>query len=300
MAGQNNRPKRYDFLEELSMNELEELLRKSAELQPDNEDAFVDAIAEVIMRKEKENPTGRLPDIEEAWREFQTHYNTPEGQGMSLYPDEEDDGKEQAAPPTAKKRRRVFTFRNLAAAAAVIILCIVTILPPALGYENVFVMIGDWNDSFFHFVMSGGNADPTEDPTEETYASLQEAPDRNGVSVPVAPQIPSEFELVLLDVARHPEYGRIDYNAYYQVDQSDEQNMSIYIIQRDEPVKSRSYEKDETLVEIYPTNGIEHYIYENNGRISITWYTDVFECSLRADITIDEARSMIDSIYERQ
>lgn len=295
MAGQNNGPKRYDFLEELSMNELEELLRKSAELQPDNEDAFVDAIAEVIMRKEKENPTGRLPDIEEAWREFQTHYNTPEGQGMSLYPDEEDDGKEQAAPPTAKKRRRVFTFRNLAAAAVIAALCFVTILPAALGYENFFTMVGDWNDSFFHFVMSGGDADPTEDPTEETYESLQEALDRNGVSVPVAPQIPSKFELVLLDVARHPEYGRIDYNAFYRADKD---NMSIYIIQRDEPVKSRSYEKDGTLVEIYPVKEIEHYIYENNGRISITWYTDVFECSVQADISTEEAIALVDSIYE--
>lgn len=296
MAGQNNGPKRYDFLEELSMNELEELLRKSAELQPDNEDAFVDAIAEVIMRKEKENPTGRLPDIEEAWREFQTHYNTPEGRGMSLYPDEEDDGKGQAAPPAAKKRRRVFTFRNLAAAAVIAALCFVTILPAALGYENVFTMVGDWNDSFFHFVMSGGDADPTEDPTEETYESLQEALDRNGVSVPVAPKIPSEFDFVMVEVIRYPEYKRIDYNAFYQADQG---NMSIYIIQQEEPISNRAYEKDETLVEIYPANGIDHYIYENNGRISITWYTDVFECSLRADITVDEAKNMIDSIYER-
>lgn len=295
MAGQNNRPKRYDFLEELSMNELEELLRKSAELQPDNEDAFVDAIAEVIIRKEKENPTGRLPDIEEAWREFQTHYNTPEGRGMSLYPDEEDDGKGQSAPPAAKKKKRVFTFRNLAAAAVIAALCFVTILPAALGYENVFTMVGDWNDSFFHFVMSGGDADPTEDPTEETYESLQEALDRNGVSIPVAPKIPSKFELVLLDVARHPEYGRIDYNAFYRADKD---NMSIYIIQRDEPVKSRSYEKDGTLVEIYPVKEIEHYIYENNGRISITWYTDVFECSVQADISTEEAIALVDSIYE--
>ena len=41
MAGQNSGPKRYDFLEGLSMNELEELLRKSAELGQDDEDAFV-------------------------------------------------------------------------------------------------------------------------------------------------------------------------------------------------------------------------------------------------------------------
>lgn len=297
MAGQNNRPKRYDFLEKLSMSELEKLIRKSAELQQDDEDAFVDAITEVIMRKEKENPTGRLPDVDDAWREFQTHFNTPEGRGLSLYPDEEDDGKGQAMSSIAKKKRRVFTFRNIAAAAVLIVVCFVTILPPALGYENVFVMVGHWNDSFFHFVMPGGNSDPAEDPTEETYESLQEALDRNGVSVPVAPQIPSKFELVLLEVARHPEYGRTDYNAFYRADKD---NMSIYIIQRDEPVKSRSYEKDGTLVEIYPVNEIEHYIYENNGRISITWYTDVFECSLRADITVDEAKNIINSIYERQ
>lgn len=300
MAGQNSGPKRYDFLEGLSMNELEELLRKSAELGQDDEDAFVDAITEVIMRKEKENPTGCLPDVDDAWREFQTHFNTPEGQGLSLYPDEADDESGWATPPAAKKKRKAFIFRSFAAAAVIAALCFVTILPTALGYENVFVMVGHWNDALFRFVMPGGNSDPAEDPTEETYESLQEALDSNGVSVPVAPKIPSEFELALLDVARHPEYGRIDYNAYYQVGESDEQNMSIYIIQREKPVKSRSYEKDEALVEIYPTNGIEHYIYENNGRISITWYTDVFECSLRADITIDEARSMIDSIYERQ
>lgn len=296
MAGQNRGPKRYDFLEGLSMNELEELLRKSAELQQDNEDAFVDAIAEVIMRKEKENPTGRLPDIEEAWREFQTHYNTPEGQGLSLYPDEADDGNEQATPPITKKRRKVFTLRNFAAAAVLIVVCFATILPAALGYENVFTMVGDWNDSFFHFVMSGGDTDPTEAPAEETYASLQEALESNGVTVPVVPKIPSEFDFVTVKVTRYPEYKRIDYNAFYRAGQD---NMSIYIMQQDEPISNRSYEKDETLVEIYPANGIDHYIYENNGRISITWYTDVFECSLRADITVDEAKNMINSIYER-
>lgn len=297
MAGQNGRPKRYDFLEELSMNELEELLHKSAGLQQDEEGTFVDAIAEVIRRKEKEHPTGRLPDIEEAWREFQTHYNTPEGRGSSLYPDEEEDEEDHATPPVTKKKRRVLTFRNLAVAAVLIVVCFVAVLPPALGYENVFVMVGDWNDSLFRFVMSG-NADSTEAPTGETYASLQEALDHNGVSVPVAPQIPSEFELVRVRVMNYPEYGRVDYNAYYRVAQSDERNMSIYIVQRDKPISNRSYEKDETLVQIYQVNGIEHYIYENNGRISITWYTDVFECSVQAHISTEEAIELVDSIYE--
>lgn len=300
MAGQNSGPKRYDFLEGLSMNELEELLRKSAELGQDDEDAFIDAVAEVIMRKEKENPTGCLPDVDDAWREFQTHFNTPEGQGLSLYPDEADDESGQAAPPKPKKKRKVFTLRRFAVAAVIAALYFATILPTALGYENVFIMVGSWNDVLFHFMFPGQKTDLSETPSEDHYESLQDALDQNGVQIPVAPQIPSEFNLVIVKVTQYPEYGRTDFNAYYQADQTDERNMSIYIIQRNEPVKSRSYEKDEALVEIYPTNGIEHYIYENNGRISITWYTDVFECSLRADITIDEARSNIDSIYERQ
>lgn len=296
MAGQNKRPKRYDFLEELSMNELDELLRKSGELGQDDEDALVDAIAEVIERKEKEGPTGRLPDVDEAWREFQTHYNTPEGRGASLYPDEDAEEAAAAEPPAAKKRKKPWV-RTLVAVTAILVVCFVTVLPPALGYENVFVMVGEWNDAFFRFAASSQDDGSADDPTEETYESLQEALDSNGVTIPIAPQIPSEFDTVAVEVIRYSGSGRIDYNAFYRASQD---NMSIYIIQRDEPISKRSYEKDETLVEIYSANGIDHYIYENNGRVSITWYTDVFECSLRADIAVEEAKSIIDSIYERQ
>ena len=99
------------------------------------------------MRKEKENPTGCLPDVDDAWREFQTHFNTPEGQGLSLYPDEADDEIGQAAPPKPKKKRKVFTLRRFAVAAVIAALYFATILPTALGYENVFIMVGSWNDT---------------------------------------------------------------------------------------------------------------------------------------------------------
>lgn len=184
-------------------------------------------------------------------------------------------------------------------AAVIAALYFATILPTALGYENVFIMVGSWNDTLFHFVFPGQDPNPADTPTDEEYESLQDALERNGVNDQIAPKIPEAFELIMVEVIKYPEYGRIDYNAFYQVGQTDEQNMSIYIIQQDKPISTRSYEKDGTLVEIYPVNGIEHYIYENNGRVSVTWYTDVFECSLRGHITVDEARSMIDSIYER-
>lgn len=292
MTGQTNKPKRYEYLEGLSMEELEELLRESTELHREDEDAFIDAIADVIQRREEENPTGRLADVDEAWREFQTHFNTPEREGMSLYSDEKDEALDNVARPAAKKSRSVFTFRNIAA-AAIIAICFATVLPHALGYENIFEMVGHWNDSLFHFVLP--NQDPKETFSVGSYSSLSEALEENGVSIPLVPKISDEFELAVVEVTPFPEYKRTDFNAFYV---NGDRNISIYIVQRDEPVKTRSYEKDGTLVEIYQKNGIDHYIYENNGRVSITWYTDVFECSLRGDVSIEETRDLVDSIYE--
>lgn len=273
------------------MKDLEELLRESPEMGREDEEAFVDAIAEVIQRREKENPSGRLPDVEEALQEFQTHFNTPERDGMSLFPDEEDDVK--GSKKLAARRKGVaFSFRNLAA-AVLIVMCLAAILPAALGYENIFEMIGHWNDTLFHFVLSNQEAN---DPSDvEDYSSLEDALESNGATIAIAPKIPSEFELVAIEVTQFPEYKRIDYNAFYV---NGERNISIYIVQRDEPAKTRSYEKDGTLMEVYKVNDIDHYIYENNGRVSITWYTDVFECSFRGDVSIEEAEILVNSIYE--
>ena len=35
--------------------------------------------------KRRKHPTPSI-DVDEAWQEFQTYYNTPEGEGRSLYP----------------------------------------------------------------------------------------------------------------------------------------------------------------------------------------------------------------------
>lgn len=294
MAQKTSEVNSYGYLDDLSIEKLEELLLKSGELDREDEDAFLDAITEVIQRREREKPTGRLPDPDEAWREFQTHFNTTEGAGLSLFPDESDDASEAASSPMAK-RRKVFTLQNLIA-AAIFIVCLVAILPSALGYEGIADMVGHWSETVFRFAPRGQEPEFPEQPTEETYASLQEALERNGVTTPLAPILPGEFELEAMEVTRYPEYDRVDYNAFYQ---AGKQNISISIIQRKEPAKSRSYEKDEAPVEIYTENGIDHYIYENNGRVSITWYADVFECSVQAHISKQEAITLIHSIYER-
>lgn len=296
MAGKNDRPRQYEYLKDMSIEKLEEILKASDDLLPESEEAFIDAVAEEIVRRERENRTGRIPDVNEAKREFMSIYLSPEREGLVLFPDENEEEKPAVSfaelMDTPKKRR--LPVRGLAA-AAVIVLLATTALPPALGYESFSAMIGHWNDTVFRFVLSNQEPEAPSDTLEEAYESLQGALDANGVTIALAPKIPTEFETIEVYTTHFPEHGRTDYNAFYK---AGDQNLSIHYIQREEPVKTRSYEKDESLVEKHTVNDIEHYIYENNGRISITWYVDAFECFIQADISRDTAINLIDSIYE--
>lgn len=299
MTGQHERPKRYEYLKDMSIEELETLLT-SDDLHLENEDEFYDAVGEEIVRREREAPTGRIKNVDEAWQEFLAVYHSPEREGALLFPEGEAEAPDPASgaafagPEKGRKWRRAFSVQRLAA-AAVLALSITALLPPALGYESFAAMIGHWNDTVFHFGLAGQESDTPSDTLNE-YSSLDDALLSNGVTAQLAPKIPQGFEISAVDVERYSDLKRTDFSAFYQCE---ERNISIYIIQRDEPVMVRSYEKDETLVEVYSINGIEHYIYENNGRISANWYIDVFECSIRGDISVDDTKMMINSIYER-
>jgi hypothetical protein len=62
-------------LQNLTVEELECLLKDAVFPQSGSEnEKLVDAIIDAILKKETENPTGRLTDIESAWKEFQEHY----------------------------------------------------------------------------------------------------------------------------------------------------------------------------------------------------------------------------------
>ena len=74
------------YLEQLSTEQLEDILRADLASEDQENDEAVFHILEVLEKREKENPTGRLPDTDQAWKEFQQYYNIPEGEGQSLYP----------------------------------------------------------------------------------------------------------------------------------------------------------------------------------------------------------------------
>lgn len=61
---------KYHDLNRLSIDRLEKVLDAAVSAQPEKGE-FIDALLKVMAEKEKANPTGRVSDVERAWKEFQ-------------------------------------------------------------------------------------------------------------------------------------------------------------------------------------------------------------------------------------
>lgn len=75
---------KYDFIYDLSNEQLEELLRQTVE-EDQTDSEYIEFILEVMEEREKSKPENHLSDITQAWNDFQNIYNTPECEAKSLY-----------------------------------------------------------------------------------------------------------------------------------------------------------------------------------------------------------------------
>lgn len=298
----NNGSEKYAYLNRLSTEQLEELLRADFELpERDDTDAILH-ILEVIEKREEEHPTGRLSDVDQMWADFQQYYNIPEGEGLSLYPTEDEEVTETALQPQSAKVVRLRPALKLAGFVAAVVVGIFGLMVTAQAAGvDVFGAIGRWTNETFHFVASPGPSqnDGTANSTGHMgeYESLQAALDDYEITEIVVPTwVADGFKLVSVTVTELPDFGTVDFNAYYENDIGG--NISLSIIQR-EVAGSALYEKDDTLVTRHLAGDITHYIFDNNGRMVAAWYVGTLECSLKGDLSLANLEKMIDSIYER-
>ena len=301
----NDASKEYAYLNQLSTQELVELLRTDMELmehENENEEMIL-AILEVMEKREKARADGRLPDTKQAWEEFQTLYNTPEGENLSLYSTQAPEVRKDK--PSAAARRGRPTLRRILVIAAVVACLVVFALPAATGHENFLTMIGVWTDDSFQF---GPNGIPSQNPvaptkfvlTEDqgdTYETLQIALDTYGLtSVKEPTWFPDDMELKSASVFELQNLHRIDFNAFYQ---SEDATISILytLYQSGEPTSI--YEKDELKVQLYTVGGITHYVFENNGQRTVAWICGPFKCIIQTNLPEGDMEKIINSMYER-
>ena len=131
----------YAYLDQLSTEQLEDLLRTDLTVQDQSNEEVVFRILEILEQREREQPTGRLPDAGQGWAEFQQYYNIPEGEGVSLYsggpPVEEN-------PPSVLWMRVRQGIKACATAAAIfLVICGGILAGEICGFEPI-TALGLW------------------------------------------------------------------------------------------------------------------------------------------------------------
>lgn len=289
---------KYAYLNRLSTEQLEELLRADMEASKPGNDEVVFHILEVIAQRENQQPTGRIPDVEEAWEEFQREYDLPEGEGMSLYPGAP--GEEEPVPPVrrrsaASRRPRLHrrVKQSLVALTAVVIVVCGMAAAQAAGFD-VLGMLGQWTDEIFHFT-SGTESGESDAPMNENTRLLREALASVGIDEDLAPTwFPEGF------TAEEPTVETSNFNDIIYCFLSNENgyfiNITVAKYHSVEDVEIIDFEIKTDSVRQYSNERQTFYLFQNGDAIAATWTDGLFMEQISGNIQEDEIKLIIDSI----
>ena len=200
-----------------------------------------------------------------------------------------------SAVPEKRHSNKLFV-RALPFAAALMLL-LSSITAQAFGM-NVFSVIARWTAEIFR--LDGGSTPyatvslrPLEVDEESTYQSLEEAMEAFGIRAPLAPkEIPERFELVEVRAVNR-EFSLLIYADY----KSEDGELQI----RYNEVETQEFntlEKEDSIIFSFLAGGIEHNLVSDLGRQKATWRNGDFECKITGDLSEQELKTIIDSIYQ--
>lgn len=286
------------FLERLSIEELEALLKLSGD--PDDVELLFDTVVEEVVAREKENPTGRLPDVDTAWDELQMMYqdipvkggllpSKPEGTGSAGEND-----PALLAEPTADRPKRILlrkVMRTAAVMAAAVALCLALMVGAQATGVDVFGALARWTDETFHF--EAWSAEP--DYCEALHDTIQEALDAQGISGEFVPTwYPNGFSITNT-MTMEDELG-VSIRILLSNKAGDSIAISIEQYKQKGFVDPQIFEIEAETVEEYLSNGKTYYIFANKDSITATWSNGIILQKIWGGLTLQEFRTIIGSI----
>ena len=189
-------------------------------------------------------------------------------------------------------------------AALVALLLLLTVATAAAGYD-IWRMLAEWTAE--QITLAPGQIeyiDPDdlhipEEPGE--YTDLQEALTAYGLNRSVVPKwLPEGFVQIHLDIEAAAKGSLIIFYALYQWEKNPLViQVNIYLEDEERVYDSfGNFQKDEGDPIPYEAGGITHLLTTNAGRPVALWANGPAECYIGGDITMEELKQMIDSIYE--
>lgn len=274
------------ILEMMTAEQLEELLRQDAAAETSQfsgEDIL--EIMEVIERKKNEVEKPQ-PDVDAAWQDFKENYL---GKAALYVPDmDEETDSRPADSSRITPKKTVFRYLRTALIAAVLIVVLCT---TAVG-KSLFRTIADWTRETFTFRDGEENKDAT-----DIFSSLQYGLTEYS-ELALVPTWAPKGTVEIDGVTMMEQANKTRISAYYQTPDGE---FCIVILLYDTKPEQYTYlyEKDDVAVaEEYVSNGIVHQIVRNEETNTAVWAYDTAECSIHGDLSIDELKKMVDSIYE--
>ena len=292
---------KYAYLNRLSTEQLEELLRMDLEESKAGNEDVVFHILEVIEQRENKHPTRCVPDVDKAWAEFQEYYNVPEGAGISLYPCEtEPNGNADDTVELSllrKPRLRRCLKQALVAVVAIVAVFGGMVVAQASGFD-VFGTIGRWTDNVFHFEPStdeSGKSTGVHGGNTLEYDALREALVSVGINENLVPTwCPAGFTAGVPQVVT----TNVSDAVYFSL--ADESGAYIYldflVYNSERYLEDTLLEKDTSGVELYSNGHQTFYILSNVDTTTAIWSDGLLMEQLSGNVSEDVLKKLIDSI----
>jgi len=286
MSAENKKQQLRSMLAGKSTAELEELLAlEAADLDAAEPNAdFIATVLEVMAERESAQNEELT---EKAWKDFQEYY--------SLRKQEETDKVEEV--PRDHRRKTEHRQRSPKIARVIRIGVAAAVLTVLLGSTvfgwNFFRAVADWTAETFHFLTGQERQGPTEENVFR-HQRLSVEKKTEVCAVPSWSPVGAKANGVPRETIRT---DRFIVRAAYTVGTRE---FTVLITIHDTPPETYdvTYQKNTTIEEEYLAGGITHYIMGNTETLSAMWLNGCVEGHIQGELTVEELRQMIDSIYE--
>lgn len=284
---QNRSNQGFSRFDNMTNEELEEFLRLDVQ-KTEGEESDLEMLLYVmevlaVRKKNSENP-GKTAG--EAFKTFKEHY----------MPDDSDDtaqvsSKVQVINIKPTRRLRPWLSRLVATAAILALVLASSITVHAMGID-IWDIIVTWTQETFQ--LRSSKSDETNEAAandQRKYTDLQQLLSESGIAQTLVPSfIPDGYELADLKTTESP--VQLIFLAIFQ---NQEHTLKIQIKQYLDS-DPQQVEQSDSLIEEYESNGTVYYIFADNINLQAVWINENYECYISGPLTIDEIKSMIDSI----
>lgn len=274
-----------ELSKEQLQDQLADLLFQTTEETFDKEalDALLDALDEVDPLPEE-----LIPDTEESLERFHERY-------APVFESVEAAAAQRAETP-ASSRRKHSKFGRIFPVAAIIVVLLCGMTAQAFHW-NFFAAFARWTSETFRLDSSSASYaavrnNPLAEGESASYDTPEEAVEAFGIDVPIVPkEIPERFTLT--EVTASYRHGGILIYADYR---SDDGSFQI-CYRNDTIVNTAALEKEYGNITTHLVGEITHYLVTDLGWEKAVWQNGDLECQLLGDVSQEELKAILDSIY---